>query len=154
MISCPCTVCGNLRKQPIVTVWAHLFINDMYLTYHTWIWYEERSTSTNNRDQVDISEPDSFIETPIDMVHTAYDKCDENPDQFMKLLEDAEKPLYLGCSGFTKLSIIVKLYNLKAKYSWSDKGFNELLQVLGEMFPFKNELPSSSYDAKKIMVAL
>ena len=154
-ISCPCVICGNLRQQKISTVRAHLVVNGMDLTYHTWIWHGERCTSANNRDQVDTSEPaDSFIETPIDMVHAAYDECDENPDQFMKLLEDAEKPLYPGCSGFTKLSAVVKLYNLKAKYSWSDRGFNQLLQVLGEMFPVKNELPSSLYDAKKIMVAL
>ena len=32
-----------------------------------------------------------------------------------------------GCRKFTKLSALVKLYNLKARYEWSDKAFSELL---------------------------
>ena len=71
-----------------------MFVKGIDLTYHTWIWHDERSISLKNRDQVDINESDSFIETPIDMVNAAYDECDKNPRQFMKLFEDAEKPLY------------------------------------------------------------
>ncbi|XP_073129688.1 uncharacterized protein [Henckelia pumila] len=86
--------------------------------------------------------------------HTAYDSYAENPNQFHKLLEDAEKPLFPGCTKFTKLSALVKLYNLKAKYSWSDKSFTDLLSLFGEMLPDDNELPSSLYDAKKSLCAL
>lgn len=50
------------------------------------------------------------------MVDNAYDNFQENPMNFKKLLEDTEKPLYLVNLKFTKLSIIVKLYDLKAKY--------------------------------------
>ncbi|GKE91901.1 hypothetical protein Tco_1572996, partial [Tanacetum coccineum] len=46
---------------------------------------------------------------------------------FQELLLDAEKPLYEGCPDFTKLSVIVKLLNLKGKYGCSDKFFTELL---------------------------
>ena len=88
------------------------------------------------------------------MVHAAFDSYAENPNQFHKLLEDADKPLYPGCAKFTKLSALVKLYNLKAKYSWSDKSFTDLLSLFGEMLPDDNELPSSLYDAKKSLCAL
>ena len=47
-----------------------------------------------------------------------------DPQVFGRLLEDAEKPLYPGCMKYTKLSALVKLYNLKARYGWSDKGFS------------------------------
>ena len=73
---------------------------------------------------------------------------------FTKILNDAEKPLYPGCRKFTKLSALVKLYNLKARYGWSDKGFSELLGLLGEMLPLNNELPLSMYKAKKTLNAL
>ena len=57
------------------------------------------------------------------MVHAAYENFDDDPEEFMKLLEDSEKRLHRGCRKFTKLSALVKLYNLKVKHSWSDKGF-------------------------------
>ena len=55
---------------------------------------------------------------------------------------------------YTKLSALVKLYNLKARYGWSDKGFSELLQLLGDMLPLNNEMSLSIYEAKKTFSAL
>ena len=49
---------------------------------------------------------------------------------------------------------MVKLYNLKARYGWSDKGFSELLGLLGEMLLVNNELSLSMYEAKKTLNAL
>ena len=73
---------------------------------------------------------------------------------FQTLLEDVKKPLYPGCRNFTKLSALVTLYNLKARYGWSDKSFSELLRILGDMFPLNNELPLSMYEAKKTLNTL
>ncbi|KAL6327729.1 hypothetical protein AAG906_024698 [Vitis piasezkii] len=76
------------------------------------------------------------------MVEAAQDDCKANPKLFERLLEDAEKPLYPGCKNFTKLSALVKLYNLKGRYGWSDKSFSELLSLLGDML--LNELKDAS----------
>ena len=46
------------------------------------------------------------------------------------------------------------MYNLKAKHSWSDKGFSELLGLLVDMLPEDNVLPSSMHEAKKTLSAL
>ncbi|RVW24072.1 hypothetical protein CK203_091352 [Vitis vinifera] len=53
-----------------------------------------------------------------------------------------------------KVVSIGKLYNLKARYGWSDKGFSELLQLLGDMLPLNNEMSLSMYEAKKTFSAL
>ena len=45
------------------------------------------------------------------------------PKMFESLLSDAEKPLYNGCTKFTRLPTVLKLYNLKAINGWSDKSF-------------------------------
>ena len=62
------------------------------------------------------------------MVKAAHDDFHDDfhvdEEIFNKFLQDAEKPLYPGCRKFTKLSALVKLYNLKARYGWSDKGFH------------------------------
>ena len=84
-----------------------------------------------------------------EMVEVPQDDCKDNPDLFERLLEDVEKPLYPGCKNFNKLSALVKLYNLKARYGWSDKSFSKILKFLGDMLPLKNELSMSMYEAKK-----
>ncbi|XP_073153787.1 uncharacterized protein [Henckelia pumila] len=156
-IPCPCAKCGNIKKKNVQTIRAHLYSNGIDLTYHTWIWHGERCMSRNSmNDNVRASQGvhKTFAEEPVDMVQDVYDSYAENPNQFTKLLEDAEKPLYPGCTKFTKLSAIVKLFNLKAKYNWSDKSFTDMLLLFGEMLPDKNELPLSLYDAKKSLCAL
>nr|GMC91220.1 uncharacterized protein LOC109168127 [Ipomoea batatas] len=76
------------------------------------------------------------------------------PHVFESLFVDSEKPLFPGCAKFTKLSAVLKLYSLKAKNGWSDKGFTELLELLKDMLPDNNELPSSTYEAKKMLCPL
>jgi Transposase family tnp2/Transposase-associated domain len=63
-------------------------------------------------------------------------------------------PLYPECTKFSKISVVFKLYNLKAKNGWSDKSFTSLLQLLGEILPENNVLPDSTYGAKKLLCPL
>ena len=77
------------------------------------------------------------------MVHAIKDEFMTDLISFKKLLEDAEKPLYPGCIKFINLSTLVKLYNVKARYGWSDKSFSYL-----------HEMPLSMYEAKKALNAL
>ena len=68
-----------------------------------------------------------------------------------KLEIDLKMPLYLGCTSFTRLSVVLGLVNLKARLGWSDKSFTDLLVLLKTMFPKDNMLPKSHYEAKKIL---
>ena len=68
---------------------------------------------------------------------------------FERLVSDAEKPLYKGCTKFTRLSAILKLYNLKAVNGWSDKSFTKLLALMRDMLPEDNVLPNRTYEDKK-----
>jgi len=43
---------------------------------------------------------------------------------------NAETPLYPGETNFTRLSVLLRLMNLKAVNGWTDKSFIELLQLL------------------------
>nr|GFA11593.1 hypothetical protein [Tanacetum cinerariifolium] len=86
------------------------------------------------------------------MVNATKDNFDEDDlVKFQELLLDAKKLLYEGCHGFTKLSAIVKLLNLKGKYGCSDKFFTELLGLLKKMLPAGNEMVEKNYQAKKVM---
>ena len=50
----------------------------------------------------------------VEMIHAMKYEFMEDPISFKKLVEDVEKPLYPGCAKFTKLSALVKFYNVKA----------------------------------------
>ncbi|CAL9010983.1 unnamed protein product [Prunus brigantina] len=44
-----------------------------------------------------------------------------DPYEFANVIGDGDQPVYPGCRKYTKLSALVKLYNLKAKHGMSDK---------------------------------
>ena len=89
------------------------------------------------------------MHSTIEMVQATHEDCKNDLESFQRLLKDVEKPLYSGCINCTKLSALIKLYNLKTCFKWSDKSFLELLEMLGNMLPINNELPLSMYEAKK-----
>ena len=62
--------------------------------------------------------------------------------------------MYPSCRKFTQLFALVKLYNLKTHYEWSDKSFSELLKMRRYMLPLNNELPLSMYEAKMALNTL
>ncbi|BBN67204.1 hypothetical protein Prudu_8S000300 [Prunus dulcis] len=77
-----------------------------------------------------------------------------DPYEFANVIGDRDQPLYPGSSKYTMLSALVKLYNLKAKHGMSDVCFTELLILQGDLLSKINTLPSSMYEAKKILSAL
>nr|GEY31188.1 hypothetical protein [Tanacetum cinerariifolium] len=70
---------------------------------------------------------------------------DNHRDNLDEMLHDAER-----CKKFTKLSLVVRLLDLKEKNNWSDKSFTTLLELLHEAFPEDNELPVTTYHVKKL----
>ncbi|XP_057775556.1 uncharacterized protein LOC130994528 [Salvia miltiorrhiza] len=156
-MSCPCTKCANTRKHKLSIVKGHIIMNGMDMTYKRWIWHGEgltSSQSTYESSWVGKGDTSYNVEEPISMIHDAYDAYEDNPTHFQTLLEDAERDLYNGCTNFTKLSATIKLYNLKAKYGWSDTSFKDLLKLLKDMLPEGNLLPESLYAAKKTLSTL
>lgn len=74
------------------------------------------------------------IENTIVLVQ-AVNKNIRNSKPFQKLLENVEKPLYNGYKKYTKLSAIVKLYNIKSKVGWSYKSFTDVLALVCRYAP-------------------
>ncbi|KAD6454309.1 hypothetical protein E3N88_09015 [Mikania micrantha] len=74
---------------------------------------------------------------------------DDDQRKLHDLFDDAKKPLYPGCEKFSKLNVVLKLFNLKSNYGWSDKSFTDLLVILHDMLPDGNELPISTKEFEK-----
>jgi hypothetical protein len=76
-------------------------------------------------------------------------------DKFSQIMKDYETPLFSGCKKeYDKLQVVLTLLQMKASNSWSDKGFNELLQFLNDLLPKANVLSRSTYQTKKIVCPL
>ncbi|XP_040869857.1 uncharacterized protein [Glycine max] len=74
-----------------------------------------------------------------------------NAPYYDTLDNDSKIPLFIGCTKYTRLLGVLALVNLKARFGWSDKSFNELLLLLKNMLPGDNTLPKTHYEAKKIL---
>jgi len=75
--------------------------------------------------------------------------------KFEKMLEDHKKLLYPDCKqGLKKLGTTLEMLQWKAANGVTDKGFEELLGIVKNMLPEGNELPSTTYEAKKVVCPL
>ncbi|KAF5467964.1 hypothetical protein F2P56_012164 [Juglans regia] len=168
-IKCPCRRCRNNLFLPISQVERHLFITGIDPTYTDWIFHGEQEPM--NFMGPDDEEPDNLDDSYVDDIddmlgdihaattvgidedaapHTSGTSTVEpEPTTFEKLLEDARRPLYDGCTTFSKLSFIVKLLHIKSIGGWSIKSFNMLLKLLKTAFP-KVLLPDSFHDARSL----
>jgi hypothetical protein len=74
---------------------------------------------------------------------------------FETVKKSEKKNVYVrlkGCSKYwTVLRFILELLTLKAKNSWSDGSFNDLLRILAWLLPKPNKVPANIYRTKKLV---
>ncbi|XP_015165497.1 uncharacterized protein [Solanum tuberosum] len=75
----------------------------------------------------------------------------EPTSKIFKLLEDASQQLYPGCDTFSKLSLIVELFQIKCLHGLSDKATDSILKLIKRALPSGETLPESFYGAKKMI---
>lgn len=161
-ILCPCIKCENVKHQTVYKIKDHLYLNGIDWNYSNLILHggnfvKEPSTTSNFRSIWEFETRDFKTESMasiIEMIQGAHDHFENNPKQFENLLADVEKKWYPSCYEFTKLSALVKLYNLKVKNGLSDQGFSDLLKLLREKLSDNNEMPCLMYEAKNSLNTL
>ena len=86
------------------------------MSYTKWIWHGELHdmSSVSHIEHVDVDIED-HIEN---MIHNLGQKSfrQTHASLYHKLQSDSKKPLYLGCTNFTRLLAVLDLVNLKAIY--------------------------------------
>ncbi|BFG30193.1 hypothetical protein CerSpe_164670 [Prunus speciosa] len=156
-IRCPCVKCGNIRLFGFGIIREHLYFIGIDQSYKIWRWHGEPwewNTNASRNVEEDEQSRFSYVSEELGMDDNDFANIGSDPYEFANVIGDSDQPLYLGCSKYTKLSALVKLYNLKAKHGMSDVCFTELLILQGEFLPEGNTLPSSMYKAKKTLSAL
>jgi hypothetical protein len=75
--------------------------------------------------------------------------------QFEQILQDHKKLLYRNCEdGQKKLGSILELLRWKAENGVTNSEFNKFLIMMRKLLPRDNELPASTYEAKKLVCPL
>ena len=57
-------------------------------------------------------------------------------EKFEELMEEAKKPVYEGCKKYSKLSFIVRAFQIKCLNKWSNKSFSEMLELIHDLSRF------------------
>ncbi|KAE8653159.1 hypothetical protein Csa_019568, partial [Cucumis sativus] len=128
-IRCPCLNCGNRLLKDVSTVRYHLYANGIDKSYKVWFWHGEELNSDNVANTmettVDETDENDDLFNTINMVQSVQEQSFNASNTFDTMFDDAKKPLYPGCKKFTKLSALVRLYNLKVRYGWTNTSFSE-----------------------------
>ena len=79
----------------------------------------------------------------------------EHPNEhakiFFKLLQEAEKKLYLGCEDATKVSFIVELFQVKCLYGISNKALEGVLNLFSRFFPKGHCVPDTMEKVQRVV---
>ena len=94
-------------------------------SYTKWIWHGELADKeiVPLTEAVDVQLRDRIEDMICDLGQEGFWQA--HAPYYEKLESDSKKPLYLGCTTFTRLSTVLALVNLKARFGWSDKSFTE-----------------------------
>ena len=172
-IFCPCTKCVNLSLVPPGAGHGHLWSKGMLQSYTHWKWHGE-SAATPTATECGSSHVQDSLEQYGDFRGMLHDLCpmhemppepmdkgetmqqpvqgpNDGAQKFYKMIDDVDKPLYVGCTKFSIFSAIVVLFQLKTLCGWTNKSFTMLFQVLMDMLPSDAKLPKDHYEAKKIV---
>ncbi|XP_044947283.1 uncharacterized protein LOC123396399 [Hordeum vulgare subsp. vulgare] len=131
------------------------FIDESYLAHFGDTFMEDAEGEGEGE-----GEEEARDETVDDLGRTIADarrRCETKKERenLDRMLEDHRKSLYPGCDdGLKKLGCTLDLLKWKAQAGVADSAFENLLKMLKNMFPKNNELPASTYEAKKVVCPL
>jgi hypothetical protein len=126
--------------------------DDMYPEYGDTAMGEAEAEGTREaKDEEASDEPDDDLRRAIIDAHREAESVNEKL-KLKGMLEDHKKKLYPNCEDRnTKLGTTLELLQWKAETGLSDKGFGKLLKIMKKKLPKDNELPDSTYEAKKVL---
>src|SRR3954469_16810795 len=183
-IRCPCVQCRNNKEySSSKIIRGHLIMKGFMPNYNCWTKHGERGVMMEDGEEEDDDNnyhhmfpeySDTAMEDngeergeerasdePADelgrVISDAKRDC-ETENEKLKLegmLEDHKKLLYPNCKdGSTKLGTTLELLQWKAEAGLSDKRFEQLLKIMKPKLQKDNELPETTYEAKKTICPL
>ena len=160
-MKCPCKKCTERNWYCENVIYDHLIFNGPSPLHTGWICEVSQTKLIGVDDHMDCATEMDFEDNLDVMFKCAGYKFGQNPkdfvvepnpeaEKFYRHVKEGKKPLYPGCTKFSRLSFLIRLYHLKCAYGINESAFGELLKLIKEAFP-DAQLPLSSYAAKNVI---
>ncbi|XP_066349638.1 uncharacterized protein [Miscanthus floridulus] len=181
-ICCPCALCKNLKEySSSMSLHSHLLKSGFMSNYICWTKHGESGVmmeegegedldiddiiaqygafddTTMGGDEEEVAVEDDLGDALGDAIRDAQQEWESEKEKVKleRMLEDHRKLLYPTAEeGQKKLGTTLELLQWKAKNGVSDKAFGNLLNLIKKMLPKPNELPTTTYEAKKVVCPL
>ncbi|KAK1405700.1 hypothetical protein POM88_005305 [Heracleum sosnowskyi] len=86
--------------------------------------------------------------------YSQHEDPNEQAAKFLDNVNSVAEPIYPGNTKYPQLKFVTRLLHWKNHNKCSDKAFDELLLLLGDVFPEGHKLPFNYYDVKKMVKKL
>ena len=113
---CPCVNCVNGRRHSLNEIRAHVICDGFSRSYTNWIWHGEMPDipTTVDTEAVHLETTDRMEDMIRDLGAEGFLEAQGPFYDALKI--DSKLPLYLGCTSFSRLSAVLALVNLKARF--------------------------------------
>jgi hypothetical protein len=86
-----------------------------------------------------------------DIIGSNNEEPNDRAKNFFKLLEEAQKELYPGCKEATKVSFIVRLFQIKCMYGLSNSALDAIIQLFSLVLPEGHCIPNTLDKVQKVV---
>ncbi|KAM3202598.1 hypothetical protein P3L10_030222 [Capsicum annuum] len=143
-----CKTCNNILYNTRDEVENHLIFTEIVKSYTRWLHHGEFAAKKQNTSNNEVRQKNVRREQGEDMfemindivgpkimddcngINFKHDDASEPISKFSKLLEDVAQQLYPGCETFSKLSLIVELFQIKCLHGLCDKAVDNILKFI------------------------
>jgi len=126
----------NEKRLDIELIQEHVLCDGFLKNYTTWTWHGEVLDLPHAFEQDQCEHSNLYSKDCMnDMICDIGGESFHQAHVFDSLKDDSLTELYPGCSSFSRLSVVLRLFNMKAINGWTDRSFIELLEFLHEILP-------------------
>ncbi|KAK1627727.1 hypothetical protein QYE76_002042 [Lolium multiflorum] len=150
---CPCLKCKNEKDYSCSRdIKSHLLRFGFMSSYNVWTKHGEEGVMMEDGDEEEDND-DQYRSMFSECDDTAMDDNEEEGGEEQASDDPVDDDLRCE-DGHRKLGSILELLKWKAEVGVTDSGFEKLMIILKKLFPRNNELPVSTYEAKKLVCPL
>ncbi|KAH0730339.1 hypothetical protein KY289_001527 [Solanum tuberosum] len=171
-VICPCKKCHNIKYMDVETVRYHPLHSGFVENYFVWkhqgakelIREISSCNDLNGGPQSELGYDNPYQQMVLDTAGPNFNhgSMEEDPNlsmeeepnpesqKFYDLLQAADAKLYLGSSP-SQLAVVSRMLNIKMENNMSQRGYNQMTQLLKEALPEDNMVLDSYYQIKKLV---
>ncbi|XP_074323576.1 uncharacterized protein LOC141685328 [Apium graveolens] len=156
-MKCPCKDCNDRMWHRQDVIYDHLICRGPSFLHVQWICKISQAKVKKSTDFTGCETGTSFednLGAMFDCTGRRFQNIEQGPNsearKFYRLVEEVKQPLYPGCTKFSRLSFMIRLYHLKCVHGITESAFGDLLVLIKDAFPEAN-VPLSFNAAKNII---